>query len=220
MIVAGLQILYLTVSVLPAASAEGDIRADQITIYTQFAHTPSALSIEHMKRELDAIMAPLSLHFGWRSLERANGHDAVAEIVVVNFQGTCRSDIRPPGGSRNGPLGQTHITDGQILPFTEVDCDRIREVMAMPLSWAVFAERERLLGRAMARVLAHELYHFFTNTIEHAHSGLAKPCYTGAELGAEQFRFDDAELRKLRSGRLRGMLNHPHDTAVQASDGF
>jgi len=191
-------------------TGEGTANKEPVTIYTQFAHPPSAVSVEHMKTELDAIMAPLDLHFAWRSLEQVNGHEALFEIVVVSFQGTCRSDQLLPEESPMRALGWTHITDGQVLPFSEVDCDRIRGLMTSPLAAAGPGERARLLGRAMARVLAHELYHFFTNTTNHAHSGIAKACYTGAELAGEQLRFGDAQLRKVRNGRLRELLSDIH----------
>jgi hypothetical protein len=203
-------LLALPASAFSGPTAEGAPAPSPVTIYTQFAHPPSAVSVEHMKAELDAIMAPLDLHFAWRSLEQANGHEALFEIVVVSFQGTCRSDGLLPEELPVRALGWTHIADGQVLPFSEVDCDRIRGLMNSPLAAAAPGERARLLGRAMARVLAHELYHFFTNTTNHAHSGIAKACYTGAELAGEQLRFEDAQLRKVRSGRLRELLSDIH----------
>jgi hypothetical protein len=96
-------------------------------------------------------------------------------------------------------LGSTHIADGRILPFADVDCDRIRELMASSLAPASPQERERLLGHAMARVLAHELYHFLAHTTKHASTGIAKASYTGTELAAGVLRFDEAQLRSVRA---------------------
>jgi len=203
-------LLALPASALRGPAGEGAAATSPVTIYTQFAHPPSTVSVEHMKTELDAIMAPLDLHIAWRSLEQANGHEVLSEIVVVTFQGTCRSDRLLPEELPMRALGWTHVADGQVLPFSEVDCDRIRELMTSPLAAAAPGERARLLGRAMARVLAHELYHFFTNTTNHAHSGITKACYTGAELAGEQLRFGDAQLRKVRNGRLRELLSEMH----------
>lgn len=176
--------------------------ASPVTIYTQFANPPSALSIEHMKAELDTIMAPLGFDFDWRSLEEADGHQVTVELVVVSFKGECRTDCLRRPGPRTGPLGWTHVANGEILPFADVDCDRIRELMTLPLAQAVPPERARLLGRAMARVLAHELYHFLMNTPRHSSTGIAKSAYTAAELASEHLRFDDAELLVAREERL------------------
>jgi len=95
-------------------------------------------------------------------------------------------------------LGSTHIADGRIPPFADVDCDRIRELMVSSLAPASPQERERLLGHAMARVLAHELYHFLAHTTKHASTGIAKASYTGTELAAGVLRFDEAQLRSVR----------------------
>jgi hypothetical protein len=172
--------------------------ANTLTIYTQFVHPPSPRSIEYMRTELDAIMLPFNLRLEWRPLELANGAGVAAEIVVVSFKGECQADGALPGRSSAGSLGLTHIVDGEILPFADVDCDKIREIMTSPLATSPPMEREGLLGRAMARVLAHELYHFLAHTTRHASYGIAKAYYTGADLASQRLRFDEAQLRVVR----------------------
>jgi len=172
--------------------------AGELTIYTRFTHPPSPQSIGSMRTELDAIMLPFHLRFDWRALDSASGHDVVAQIMVVSFKGACQADspLRPDPSVRM--LGATHIADGEILPFADVDCDKIRVLMDQCLSHAIPPERDRLLGRAMARVLAHELYHFLAHTTRHASTGIAKPSYTAAELAGGVLRFDEAQLRSVR----------------------
>jgi len=174
-----------------------------MTIYTKFAHPPAAISVERMKAELDTIMAPWNLRFDWRSLEQARGDQVMASLVVVTFRGACQPDDLPPLSLQRGPLGWTHIASGEILPFADVDCDRIRDLMTHSLSPAPPPERERLLGRAMARVLAHELYHLLLHTSEHASTGIAKATYSGADLAAQQLLFDEAQLRAVSASQLR-----------------
>jgi hypothetical protein len=201
---------------LSAMALRGQIDepAGALTIYTRFAHSPSAVSIAYMKTELDAVMLPFHLRFDWRSLEDATGHQVVAEIVVVSFQGVCEVDSLPPGGPPAGMLGWTHIADGQILPFADVDCDKIREVMTLTLAVSPQSERARLLGRAMARVLAHELYHFLVHTTKHASTGIAKASYTGAELASNCLRFDEAQLRIVLERRPHRSPGETHGTAA------
>lgn len=189
--------------------------AGEITIYTQFAQLPEAISVENMKQELSTIMAPLGVHFDWRLLEEATGHQVSAELMVVNFQGHCKADWPTPIPSRSGPLGWTHIADGEILPFAGVDCDRIREILVQPLAEASPLQRARMMGRGMARVLAHELYHFLMNTTKHASTGIAKPSYSAGELAGEYLRFDDQHLRLMRQELqrpFRGRTNHAAGT--------
>jgi len=192
----------LAVVALPAQTEELGSLPNTITIYTQFAHPPAAQSIDHMKAELDAIMAALDLRFDWRLLEEADGHQVMSELVVVRFRGACQADSLPTMESKSGPLGWTHIANGEVLPFVDVDCDRIRDLMAAPLIRAVPAERLRLLGRAMARVTAHELFHFLTNTTKHSANGITKAAYSASELASASMRFDEAELNLVREGRL------------------
>ena len=182
----------------PCRAHEPAVRPGTVTIYTEFARRPSALSVQYMRTELEAIMAPLGLHFDWRPLGDVTGHQVQPELVVVRFQGECQSEARLPLEMKAGPLGWTHVSDGEILSFTNVDCDRIRDLMTSPLVGTVPAERARVLGRAMARVLAHELYHCFTNTDKHSASGIAKASFTGAELAAACLRFEEAQLDALR----------------------
>ena len=185
--------VLLTIS---AAMLRGQIRdtVGALTIYTRFAQSPSNLSVKYMKTELEAIMLPFHLRLDWRALESANGRQVASEIVVVSFKGACRADSfswTVPERS----LGWTEIVDGEILPFADVDCDRIRGLMTEALAGSAAASREAMLGRAMARVLAHELYHVLAHTTQHAVTGIAKASYTGAELASNQLRFDEAQLR-------------------------
>lgn len=177
-----------------------------IAIYTQFDQSPSGLTVEHMKNELESIMAPLALQFRWRPLEAANGREAMAQIVVVRFNGKCQVDALTHPLQDSGVLGWTHISNHEVLPFSHVDCDKIREIVFPSPRLAVESEPELLLGRAMGRVLAHELYHFFANTTRHAASGVAKARISRAELISEHMAFEENELRRLRSGVLKSLL--------------
>ena len=187
---------------LPGLGRELAGPAPALTIYTQFANPPTELSVQYMKTELSAIVAPLDMHLDWCSLDKTDGHQVKAELLVVRFKGTCQVNVLPPVPSRAGALGWTHVSDGQILPFTDVDCDRIRQVMESPLIMAIPMERAKLLGRAMARVLAHEIYHFLTNTTGHSTTCIAKSTYSVGELTAQYLRFQLAELEAIRKHRL------------------
>ncbi len=190
--------------------------AGEMTIYTQFAHLPEAISVENMKTELDSIMSPLGIRFDWRSMDQATGNQVTAQLMVFNFQGQCKADWPTPIPSRSGPLGWTHISEGEILPFAGVDCDRIREVLTQPLAEASTLQRARMMGRGMARVVAHEMYHFLMNTTKHASTGIAKPSYNAGELASEYLRFDDRHLLLMRQEMqrpFRSRANHAAGTA-------
>ncbi len=186
---------------------EGGRSSAPITIYTEFEHENSPRSLKSLKSELVAIMGPFGLQFEWRDLKRVRRNEVSVELVVVSFKGRCDMEglalpIHPPTGA----LGWTHMSDGDVLPFSDVDCDRVRALIAPVTLGTSRDERERLFGRALGRVLAHELYHIFANTTRHGHMGVAKPFYTATELVSETFQFQKREGKTLRQGKLRNLF--------------
>jgi len=49
-------------------------------------------------------------------------------------------------------------------------------------------------ARAMARLMAHELYHVIEQTYAHARSGVAEPAFTVAELLSDRLEFSHGTL--------------------------
>jgi hypothetical protein len=95
------------------------------------------------------------------------------------------------------------VSDGQILPFTDISCDRVREFTQSGLLAFRPEDREAKYGRALGRVLAHELYHIFANTMRHGSMGVAKESYNMKDLLADDFQFQAKESRMLQTNRPR-----------------
>jgi len=150
-------------------------------------------------------MAPLGLPLEWRSLATAKGDEVSATLAVVTFRGDCTAAVLKDAISA-GPLGWTHVTDGVVLPFTEVDCGRIRGFLRRELLRVDANERDRDLARAIGRVTAHELYHVFAGTRHHGSGGVGGAVYTERELMANEFRFEDREFQTLRAGMLPALI--------------
>jgi hypothetical protein len=199
-----LPVLGMVAAMLSSFAAPGHAKSP-VTVYFKFEQPVAEASIDQMKLELAAIVAPIGLEFEWRPLNAARGREVAAELVVVTFKGACRMEAPLPAPSRSRALGWTHITDGVVLPFADISCDGIRTFIDRRLRRANRAERDAALGRAIGRVLAHELYHIFNNTVCHG-GGIAKPFYSAAELVAREFRFEEKETRSLRNGRLAPLI--------------
>src|SRR5207249_8535361 len=130
---------------------------------------------------------------------------------------TCDLADLVPQRIEGAALGRTHVTDGQVLPFSEVNCDRIRAFLSQALMPLAPQDRNEAFGRAVARVLAHELYHIITRTALHGSSGVARAAYTVPELMAGDFYFEKADLRALGACRVThrsrdsrgGLLRYP-----------
>ena len=195
-----LALFCLLAGVFPGWSETRGATFAPITLYTQFEHAPPAAVLEALQDEVESIMAPIGLRFEWRDLSRTQGHEVSAELAVVTFKGRCDAAGLLTRSKFEGALGWTHVSDGQILPFTDVSCDRVREFVQTGLLAFRVEDREAKYGRALGRVLAHELYHIFANTLRHG-SGVAKESYSVQDLLADDFQFEAKETRMLQTSR-------------------
>jgi len=97
-----------------------------------------------------------------------------------------------------------------VLPFAEVNCDRIRDFLREDLIRTHSTERESVYGRAVGRVLAHELFHVFVRSAAHGARGVAEPAFTQAELLGNEFQLATREFRLLRAGLKQARVQNSH----------
>ena len=195
-----LVLFCLLAGVFPGWSETRGATFAPITLYTQFEQAPPGGVLEALQDEVASIMAPIGIRFEWRDLGKTGGHEVSAELAVVTFKGRCDAAGLLTRSKFEGALGWTHVSDGQILPFTDVSCDRVREFVQTGLLAFRVEDREAKYGRALGRVLAHELYHIFANTLRHG-SGVAKESYSVQDLLADDFQFEAKETRMLQTSR-------------------
>jgi hypothetical protein len=172
---------------------------DSVTLYRQFEREAPQTVMEGLDSELKAIMAPIGYRFVWRSVENSTGSEVSPELAVVSVKGRCEVSGLADRSNFTGTLGFTHVVNGQIIPFTEIDCDHVLEFVHKGLLGVPEEDRERMLGRALGRVLAHELYHIFAKTARHGRSGVSKGIYTVHDLLREEFLFRERESLMLRA---------------------
>ena len=168
-----------------------------LAVYTEFQHPPNAAVVDSLHAEVNSIILPLGLGLEWRSLDE-HGNRVSGELAVISFKGTCDNSGSPPQAGESRGLAWTHITDGQILPFTDVDCDRIRAFAGSRIKNRVPSDRDRLLGRAVGRVVAHELYHILARRAHHGSGSVDRPEYTARDLVSDDFQFEETECRILQ----------------------
>jgi hypothetical protein len=162
---------------------------------------------EAMRREAERLLAPACVIIQWRTLSPDTHREVFERIVMVRLKGVCR--VAPVTGPLPRPetLGLTHVSDGTILPFAEVDCDAVRAVIARRMERVRGqGAREALLGRALGRVLVHELYHILADTLEHSERGVARRVFGARELTCEGFEFDPPCLGNLRRDTVSALL--------------
>jgi hypothetical protein len=191
-------LLCLMLAALPAFGEHQENSLAPIALYTRFHQEPPPAVADALQDEVNSIMAPMGLRFTWRSVSAAYSSVVWIELAVITFKGRCDVAGLSPHSSNPGPLGWTHISNGVILPFAEVDCQGIRSFIQKDLLTMPAEDREEAYGRALGRVLAHELYHIFANTAAHNSSGVGKSKYTVQELLCPEFVFEGRESLKAR----------------------
>jgi len=196
----------LLLAVLPAFGGQQGAPLAPIALYAQFQQEPPAGVLQSIREELSSIMAPMGLRFEWHALNAARGEETSVELAVITFKGSCDLNRLALHSTLGGPLGWTHISEGAILPFADIDCDGIRSFIQRGLLSARSESRESMYGRAVGRVLAHELYHILANTQHHG-SGVGKAAYTVDNLLADVFQFDEKESAALITSRTHELLS-------------
>jgi hypothetical protein len=179
------------------------------TLYTEFQQAPPAAVLDSIRGESAAIMGRLGIGLDWRSLAGAHGNEVSLQLAVIHFQGRCDAGGLSPNRVQPGALGWTHESDGVILPFGEVDCDRIRSFIQVDLLSVPARDREFIFGRAVGRVLAHELYHILARSAHHSSAGVGKAAYAVEDLLARHFVFDAGESEELRGSVMRSESAEP-----------
>jgi hypothetical protein len=182
--------------------AEWQPSETSVALYTSFQHEMPVAATKAMREELDWITSPIGVKFAWRNFGETARRNTVARLAVVHFQGQCDAqDLTtvPANPADRWKLGWTHSVDGNILPFADIFCDLIRIYISPTLLSTDPAQRDAIYGRAVGRVLAHELYHVFADTRKHALTGLMKATYSEENLVSDTFGFRSTELRNLRT---------------------
>ena len=185
--------LSLAALAIPAMAAELTVLVD--TGKKGPSHLPEPTWNE-LKHELGAVFKETSLKLDVQLHDKTKRLEA-PEIIVVRLKGECRLENFAPFFDEQGPLAWTHVVDGQILPFSDVGCDQVRHAVSKALWGGERKEKDRLMGRALARVIAHEIMHIVGKTHEHSENGIFRQGLSGAQLVADRMTFDPHDLARL-----------------------
>jgi hypothetical protein len=175
---------------VPSAFGEG------ITIVLDFQGPRSEQSVAEMKREFTGIMKDTAVRFDFRSRSQAS-QEALSDLVLVRFKGKCVLDPVGYLYDERGPMAFTYSTDGAVQPFSEVACDKVTSAVRSAMSGGDFANADLLLGRALGRVLAHEVVHMLSKSGAHGHTGVARTALSGSQLIAPELRLEPEDVERL-----------------------
>ena len=167
-------------------SACSAFAAAKVTVVLQFEARHSEPSINEMKRELQTLMRGSGVELAWRQLDELSASDSFPSLVIIKFHGSCEATAwATPLPSEPVALAYTHVSNGNVIPFADVECDRIRNSLASA-QIGYSSRNDLLFGRAIGRVIAHELHHIIGRTRTHTQHGVSRKCLSPQELVADR----------------------------------
>ena len=175
----------------------------QLTVLLQFEGEPSSVSISALDAELESIMASSHLPLQLTVRTKPLAGSIPGDLVVFKMKGSCSMDNMPVGAlsDERGPLAMTYLVDGDMLPFADIQCDRIRESVQRTLGKGNPQSHQTEYGAALARVMAHELYHMLSKSTIHQTSGLTKKGLSSRELTTGTMTLSDAAITAISPSR-------------------
>jgi hypothetical protein len=176
-----------------------DLHAETPTLGLYLRNAEASLhagSIESMRLEVQRLFEPAGVRLEWKDYQNRKAGEDFNFAVVGSIQGSCAPAPPPMELSERSripkvvSLGESSISKNEILPFFIVKCSDVVRVLHNP-------DNPSLLGRALARVIGHELYHILSKTRGHRTSGLAKAVLFAEDLVNPSFGFDMDSLTRI-----------------------
>lgn len=194
-------VCLLLICALPAAGMEGVPGLHQtVTVLVEVDKPIPSEAMQSMQAEIARLFQKSQRPVLLRSRADFRLGDEADELVLVRLRGECRIPPEPVFLDERGPqaFAYTHVTDGQVLPFSEVLCERVLRSAKRAMWGGEHGRANHLLGRALARVVAHELIHILTGEKSHSHDGVFQRTLTGRQLIEDGIDFAGSEFEQLR----------------------
>lgn len=191
--------LNCCLTAFPALSAENSNHTTVVVYLVSGSNRGPEIAV--MKREAETLLDAAGFRIDWRDLSDSAPVQS-SELALVDLRGDCTAD---PSRSHDGlpdghiALASTAVIDGGVEPFSHLYCGALNGLLAPALSRSPTAFRSYLYGRALGRILAHELYHVIVKTRAHDSAGVAKPFFSVEDLLSSGFEFEPVTLARLHS---------------------
>ena len=188
---ARLSALFCLISFSAPAATLGTSSSGAVTVYLRSNGRTSPGVLKAMKGELSSLLGGVGFRVSWWEPSDAPS-TTDGTLVVMDLRGVCQ----PPMGGvtrfaepEGSALASTAVSDGQVLPFGWVDCATVNSYLADTIDVMASPQRIEVYGRALGRLLAHEIYHMLTHRLDHEQGGVAKARLSRADLTRQWFHF-------------------------------
>ena len=172
----------------------GLVSASTLTVLVDYDRPAAPATVKALESELASIMAASEIRVSLKNRAELADHEQFENVVLFHMRGTCSMKAMPVGAlsDERGPLAMTYSVNGELLPFGEVQCDRVRASVRRTVGLSDPEAHEPEFGVALARVMAHEVYHMVAHTADHSHAGVAKAALSSRELTGKRLDLDPA----------------------------
>jgi hypothetical protein len=167
-----------------------------LTIILEFRGPHATRSVEEMEHEVATVLRDAGRTIEWRSWGEAT-QGVFDAIAVVRFTGNCGVPPWPHDSGADGPLGFTYVSNGAVLPFSQISCEKIAGSLRPAIQRMEPPQAETVFGRAIGRVLAHELIHMISGSAIHSHEGIARSAFSRNDLTCEKLDLSPTDLLRV-----------------------
>jgi hypothetical protein len=177
----------------------------KVTVLLDFEKSHSHVPLKAMQNELQLILSGVGVDLDLRIKDELPSDPQFGDLLIFKMTGHCSTEQLPLGAvlDERGPLAWTYESDGEMLSFGEVQCDRVRLSLRKLFGPETAEMHSGLYGKALARVVAHEMYHMLANSSSHTKEGVTKSSLSPRELAEDPLHFSpntDILLRKSLNG--------------------
>jgi predicted nucleotidyltransferase len=176
----------------------------RVTVLVNFEKPHSDVSVKALQHELTELLEPVGVTVDLMLKSDIPKNPEFSELAVFEMKGSCSMDGLP--GRYNdlpderGPLAMSYSSDGQILHFGEVECDRVRQCLQRVTGRTEPEKHQVAYGKALGIVIVHELYHMIAGAKAHTKIGLTKESLSAEELLDSKLSLPRMVLEALRRG--------------------
>ena len=153
-----------------------------ITVLVSFEKPHSAVTVEALQQELKQLLEPAGIAVDVVLRSELPAAPQFSELVVFDMRGSCSMAASPTAFEERGPLGLAFESNGEVLHFGEVRCDRVRRCLERVTKGEHPEAHQAEYRIALGIVVAHEIYHMIAGAKEHTKDGLTKESLSAREL--------------------------------------
>lgn len=185
-----------------AASASPPRVAPPLTVLIDFEAPHSDTSLKALSDSLNKLLSPGGISVNVQLKADLPLNPQFGQLVVFKMKGSCSLNPLPSAAKSPmadiGPLASAFTSDGEVLHFGEVQCDRVRRSLQRIPGFSRSLKNQQAYGSALAIVIAHEVYHMLGNATQHTRDGLTKSELSASELFDSRLILSPSAVSTLR----------------------